>query len=422
MKVVIMAGGKGTRISSVASDIPKPMILINNKPILEHELLSLKSQGFNEIIIVTGHLGNIIEDYFKDGSKWGIHIKYYHESIPLGTAGSLYDLKDALSDDFLLLNGDIVFDVNFEKMIAFHTSKKADATLLTHPNSHPYDSALLITDDNKKVLKWLNKEEPRTIYKNRVNAGIHIISRSVIEKTLSCPGKYDLDRDILKPLVSFGNVYAYDSPEYVKDMGTPERYYNICQDFMEGRIHRKNLKNPQRAVFLDRDGTINKYKGFITDPSQIELLPGVAEAIKKINNIGYLAIVITNQPVIARGDCTLEELEQIHLKMETLLGEQGAYLDDIFFCPHHPDKGFEGEREEYKIECSCRKPKPGLLLQAARKYNIDLKNSYMIGDSLSDIQAGNAAGCKSILIGKPMDSNSVYCKSLLEFVEKFIED
>lgn len=422
MKVVIMAGGKGTRISSVASDIPKPMILIDNRPILEHELLNLKAQGFNEIIIVTGHLGNIIENYFKDGSKWGIHIEYYHESTPLGTAGSLYDLKDVLSDDFLLLNGDIVFDVDFEKMIAFHTSKKADATLLTHPNSHPYDSALIITDENKKVLKWLNKEEPRTIYKNRVNAGIHIISRSVIEKTLSHPGKYDLDRDILKPLVSFGNVYAYDSPEYVKDMGTPERYYSICQDFIEGRIHRKNLKNPQRSVFLDRDGTINKYKGFITDPSQMELLPCVAEAIKKINDIGYLAIVITNQPVIARGDCTLEELEQIHLKMETLLGEQGAYLDDIFFCPHHPDKGFEGEREEYKIECSCRKPKPGMLLQAAQKYNIDLKSSYMIGDSLADVQAGNAAGCKSILIGKPKDGDFEYCKDLLEFVKKFIGD
>ena len=205
-------------------------------------------------------------------------------------------------------------------------------------------------------------------------------------------------------------------------MGTPERYYSICQDFIEGRIHRKNLKNPQRSVFLDRDGTINKYKGFITDPSQMELLPGVAEAIKKINDIGYLAIVITNQPVIARGDCTLEELEQIHLKMETLLGEQGAYLDDIFFCPHHPDKGFEGEREEYKIECSCRKPKPGMLLQAAQKYNIDLKSSYMIGDSLADVQAGNAAGCKSILIGKPKDGDFEYCKDLLEFVKKFIGD
>ena len=125
---------------------------------------------------------------------------------------------------------------------------------------------------------------------------------------------------------------------------------------------------------------------------------GVAEAIKKINASGYLAIVVTNQPVIARGEVTFKELEEIHNKMETELGLRGAYLDAIYYCPHHPHKGYDGEVPELKIECDCRKPKPGMLLKAAIDYNIDLSQSYMIGDGENDIKAGLAARCKSILV------------------------
>ena len=160
-------------------------------------------------------------------------------------------------------------------------------------------------------------------------------------------------------------MFAYDSPEYVKDMGTPERYEAVCKDFENGTVKAKSLRNKQKAIFIDRDGTINRYIGFLRKPSELELLPGVIEAIRKINNSGYLAIVITNQPVIARGEVTVNQLQQIHNKMETILGDGGAYLDAIYYCPHHPDKGFEGEIPELKVQCNCRKPRPGMLLQAA---------------------------------------------------------
>ena len=205
--------------------------------------------------------------------------------------------------------------------------------------------------------------------------------------------KVDLDRDVLEPLIAEGGLMVYDSPEYVKDMGTPERYQSVSHDLKMGFVQAKNLKYKQKAVFFDRDGTINIYKGFITSAEDLELIPGIAEVIKRINESGYLTIVITNQPVIARGECTLEELDMIHKKMETLLGIQGAYIDDLFYCPHHPDKGFKGERAEYKIDCDCRKPKPGLLYQAAEKYNISLKDSYFIGDDERDMEAGRCAGC-----------------------------
>lgn len=406
MKVVIMAGGKGTRISSIASDIPKPMIPIDGMPVLEREIDSLRKQGFNDIIITVGHLGKIIMDYFGDGSKispitnepFGVNINYYFEAEPLGSAGALFKIKDKLTEDFLLLNADSIFDVDFNRFVDFHKKHGGLVTLFTHPNSHPYDSGLIISDKNGTVDRWLAKEEDRPeYYKNRVNAGLHILSPKVLDIEIST-SKIDLDRQILKPLAGTGKMFIYDSPEYVKDMGTPDRYYAVENDFVNGIVERKNLKNKQTAVFLDRDGTINKYQGFIKNIDDFELIPGVASAIKKLNKNGYLSVVVTNQPVIARGDISVDGLNEIHNKMETLLGNEGAYLDAIYYCPHHPDKGFEGEVLELKFDCDCRKPKPGMLLKAANDYNIDLEKSYMIGDSQNDILAGMNAGCKTILI------------------------
>lgn len=393
MKVVIMAGGKGTRITSVASDIPKPMILIDGKPVLEHEIECLRKQGFTDIILTVSHLGNVIMDYFQDGLKFGVHIEYYFEKQPMGNAGALFKIKDKLTEDFLLLNADAMFDVDFNRFVDFHKRHNALVTLFTHPNSHPYDSGLIISNEYNQVEKWLAKEDERPIYyKNRVNAGLHVISPEVLNQVIDTQ-KIDLDRQLLKPLAGTKKMYCYDSPEYVKDMGTPERYYAVCEDFKAGRVQSKNLSNKQKAIFLDRDGTINKYVGFLREIEQFELLPNTSEAIKKINDSGYLAIVVTNQPVVARGEVTFEQLDQIHNKMETLLGKDGAYLDGIYFCPHHPHKGFEGEIPELKVECECRKPKPGMLLQAAKDFNIDLSKSWMIGDSDNDILAGENAGC-----------------------------
>lgn len=424
MKTVIMAGGRGTRIASVANDVPKPMINICGKPILEHQIDNLKACGLTDIILVIGYLGEKIKDYFGDGSRFGVCIEYFIEDHPLGTAGALFKMPQ-LTEDFLLLCGDVIIDVDFNRFIAFHKEKKAWASLVAHPNGHPYDSSLLVTEieapkiaggmpvDTHRVICWMAKEDERLYYKNRVNAGIELISPELLKETMKnfvprhpeTPDKIDLDRDVLKTNIGSGRIYAYDTPEYVKDMGTPDRFFEVENDIKTGKVHAHNLKNRQKAIFLDRDGTINKMVGFITKPEQFELLPGVAKAIKAINKSGYLAIVITNQPVIARGDCTFEQLQTIHNKMETELGKEGAFVDAIYVCPHHTDKGFSGERPEYKCDCDCRKPKPGLLLQAAKDFNIDLSQSYMIGDSDRDVKAGENAGVKkAIKVGENMPS------------------
>lgn len=427
MKAVIMAGGKGTRIRSVAADIPKPMIPVEGKPVLLYQIENLRASGINDIILVTGYLGGSIREYFGDGSRFGVNISYFNEDRPMGTAGALYYLKEELADDFILLMGDLIMSVDLGRFIKAHRETGAMATLFVHPNSHPYDSDIIVTDDAENIedyykdicsIEYANagslkkirrpaaarvtgfigkKEERKKDYHNLVNSGIYVISGRLL-KDIPEPGesKVDLDRDVIRPAASRGGVYAYRSSEYVKDMGTPDRYEETALAVKSGLMLDKNLSNRQKCVFIDRDGTINKCEGFIKDKDQLKLLPGAAEAIKKLNASRYLCVLITNQPVIARGELSLEGLDELQKHLETCLGEGGAYLDGYYFCPHHSDSGFEGEVSELKFKCVCRKPEAGLLIKAADELNISLEDSYMIGDSTADILCGKRAGTRTI--------------------------
>lgn len=430
---VIMAGGKGSRLLSITNDeIPKPMVPVDGKPLLEYQVEKLKTYGIKKIVMIVGHLGEKIVDHFKDGKDFGVEIDYIFEKEPLGTAGAFYYLKDKIdAKDFMLVFGDIFFDMDFDRMEDFHFKNSALTTLLAHPNGHPYDSDLIQTDDTGRVIGFDSKHNVRDYwYDNMVNAGMYIINKRLLDLVKE-PVKTDFEKDILANQVELGaNIYAYHTPEYVKDVGTVDRINATVEELKSGLIQSKNLKNKQRAIFLDRDGTINVSKGFISKADDLELIPGTIDAIKAINKSGALAIVITNQPVIARGECSFEELHNIHNKLKTLLGEKGAFVDDIFYCPHHPDKGFEGEVPELKFDCECRKPKTGMIEEAVKKYNIDLSKSYMVGDSTMDLETARNAGIKSVLVntgfagndGKYDRSCDIDADNLFDAVEKIIKD
>ena len=403
MQAVIMAGGRGTRLAGAFPGLPKPLVPVCGKPVLLWQIEALKAQGVADIVLVTGYLAEQIEDTFGGGEAFGVRLTYYREETPLGTAGALYRLP--LREDFLLLNGDLIFDFDLPRMLAFHKENGALATLFAHPNNHPSQSTLIETDAKGRVLRFLPKENRTGCHANLCNAGIQMLSPELLRR-FPHTGRADLDRDILRPGVETGRVFAYKSYEYARDMGTPAWLQIVERDVAEGTVAAKNREKKQKAVFLDRDGTLNVKNGFITDPAQLELLPGAAAAVKKINEAGYLAVLATNQPVIARGECTEETLREIHNKLETLLGDGGAYLDAIYYCPHHPDKGFPGEIPALKIVCDCRKPAPGLLFRAAKDMNIDLAGSYMAGDSWRDIHTASNAGCTPVFIGETLPENA----------------
>ncbi len=416
MKIVIIAGGKGTRIASVANEIPKAMIPIDGKPVIEYQVELAKRYGFDDFIFIIGHLGEQIEEYFGDGSTRNVKIKYYKETQALGTAGALAYFKQDLQEDFFVFYGDTVMDFDMEKMMKFHVENKSDGTLFIHPNDHPYDSDIVEIDENARVQKIYIKPHPEGfVSRNLVNAALFIFSPKVLE-FIETGVKSHIEKDILPKCLNSGlKFYGYNSPEYIKDMGTPDRYNKVSGDVKSGKVSRLNWKYKRPAVFLDRDGVISKEIDLLHNAEQLELIEGAGEAIKYINEKGYLAIVVTNQPVIARNLCTLDELAYIHAKLETLLGKQHAYLNAIYFCPHHPDGGYPEERKEYKIKCECRKPAPGMLLEAMNDWNIDISNSVMIGDRNSDVIAGEKAGVKTSVM---IEQNKPY--ALLDALKKLI--
>lgn len=419
MKLVIIAGGKGTRLG--LKDIPKPMVKINDRPLLEHQIILAKKYGIDEIFILSGHLAHVIEDYFGDGSKWGVKIHHVIEPYPLGTAGSLKLLEGKLNDRFLVFYGDVVMDFDIKSFIDFDKQYDSVGTVIVHPNDHPYDSDLLEVDKNNKIINVLPKpHQDSQYYQNLVNAAVYIFSPEIfnyIEKGIS----QDFGKHIFSKVIkSSGTLIGYKTPEYIKDMGTADRFEAVKQDFVSGKVARLNKKNKRCCIFLDRDGVINKNMDSKPLCKDFELLAGVAEAIKNINKSDYLAVVVTNQPMIAKGFVSFEEVEKTHKKMETLLGNEHAYLNAVYYCPHHPEKGFEGEIPELKIDCECRKPKPGMLFKAAIDLNIDMETSWMIGDSKRDIEAGNNAGCRTIAIKKDLDADYI-AQDLKEAVNKILE-
>lgn len=401
MKIVIQAGGMGTRLREITGDrIPKPLTKLGGKTILEWQFEQLKRYGYTDIWLIVGHLGEMIEAYYGDGRREGLKISYVYEKKPLGSAGALYFLKDEIGEqDFLLLFGDIIFNIDIERMKKFHKHKAGIATLLVHPNSHPYDSDLVVLDGESRVQGFIPKnKECGTWYHNCVNAGIYILSGKML-KAVDNSKYLDLERDLLRKMLFRGEkIYGYRSLEYVKDAGIAERFYSVEKDLEREIPEKKSLRQKQKCIFLDRDGTVNQFKGLLFAERDMELIKGAAEGIRQINDSGYLVIIVTNQPVVARGRCSIQELDEIHKKLETLLGRQGAYLDDIIYCPHHPDAGYPEENPIYKVKCDCRKPQIGMINTMQKKYNIDLSASYMVGDTTVDIMTGINAGMHTVLL------------------------
>jgi histidinol-phosphate phosphatase family protein len=399
-QLAILAGGQGTRLRGVLGDLPKPMADICGKPLLERQIDLAVRYGFLRVTLLTSYRSRIISDYFGDGSRWGIHLDYLVDENSLGTAGAVLAGLGQFCENFILLYGDVVLDVQLETLWKKHLASGADATLLVHPNDHPQDSDLVEADSSGFIRAFHGYPHPKNVcYRNLVNAGLYVLKRSALEAWKKPGATGDFGKWLFPAMIAEGSrLLAYRSREYIKDMGTPARLEKVTRHFACGKVTARNFDHPSPAVFLDRDGTLNREVNWLSDPGQIALLPGAAQAIRSLNSSGWLAVLVTNQPVIARGECSEEDLEKIHARLEFLLGLEGAYLDAIYYCPHHPDKGFPNERTDLKIACTCRKPATGMIDLAARELNIDLSKSWFIGDTTTDMETARRAGLRSVLV------------------------
>ena len=406
IQIVILAGGKGTRLLDIAKGLPKPLVPINQVAVIEHQIRLAQSQGFSKATILLSYQAQKIIEYLENLDIDDFYLEYIIEEKARGTGGALLDCYNKLGSDFLVLYADTFILVDLPEFVKTYFSLKADinvgAQILVHPNSHPHDSDLVEMDDEGLVTGLHGYPREAGLHsKNMVNAACYMLSKEALDlcKKKSALPQCDIAKDLIPQMLKNGlKINGYETLEYIKDMGTPNRLAEVENSIDSGKLKNRSFSTTKEVVFVDRDGCLNHEVGRITDPNKLRLIAQSGAAIQLLNENSLPVICVTNQPGVARGDISATKLNEIHNYLDYLLGLEDAFLDDIFYCPHHPDRGYEGEVPNLKITCDCRKPEIGLFHAAAKKYRIDFKKSWMIGDMTSDVLAANKTGLKSILL------------------------
>ena len=401
-EVVIACGGMGTRLKEITNNYPKPLYPIRGKSTLERCLEQLSNNNFKNILITIGYKSSLFEKFITDfKNKYKISIELFLESSPLGECGALWLVKDKLLEDFIFINGDLIFSIDFERLNLFHKRLSSNLTLVTHTSDHPEDSDLVSVPNGTLIdqiyLKSSNRDNSNFAYLG--NAAIFVIKKTLLEK-IKAPNKENLKsvfHYIVKNAFDLNiNIYSYNTTEYIKDMGTIKRLKIVESDLKKNQLSIRNYKNKQKALFLDRDNTLIKCKmgQYILDINNIEFIDENIIQISSIAKDFNFVCLVTNQPSISMGKLSIRKLDYINSIIIKYCLSKGLKIDVVAFCPHHPHSGFQNEIQVLKKDCFCRKPNPGLLIEQSFFRNINLKKSLMIGDSENDLNAAKNAGCK----------------------------
>ncbi len=395
VQVVVLMGGLGTRLKEHTKQCPKSLVKVGSRPFFDYELDLLKQWGFRRFLFLIGYQADMIEEYYGDGSAQGISIEYCMDGEKLlGTGGAIRHALPYLDEDFLLIYGDSFMDINYEESVYryFKGKEKGQAALMTVLQNHDrFDKSNVILKDGEIVLYDKHHTVPEMDY---IDYGVCMYERALFE-SYEADTAFDI-AEIQTRLSKEGKLAAHIVTKRFYEIGSPES----LKEFTDYVVHR--FSEPHPAVFLDRDGVINEIVynedtellDSAANVSQFKMFPYVPSVIEKIREMGYYVFVVTNQPGAAKGKTTLCNLYDIN----TAFCEQ-VEVDDVFMCTHYPE-ALPMTKETYLIRtCNCRKPRPGLLENATKKYNIDLKRSYMVGDSYTDVLAGRAAGVKTVLLG-----------------------
>jgi histidinol-phosphate phosphatase family protein len=380
------------------------MVEVGGTPVLRQTVDRLRVAGIKEVLFAAGYRSEVIRDYFEQ-NDCGVQASVFVEDQPLGTAGCVQAMLPRLADRFVVLYGDVFVDFDVSELLDADATSSSAATLLVRASDHPWDSDLVKVDDAWRVTGFIRASEPREFPRNIANAAIYVVSRDVVS-LIPAGVKTDWVKDVFPSALRLGLplfAHPFSGNGFIKDMGTPQRLQAV-QNYLRDRERIQQARRhrlPIHTVFLDRDGVINEEVDLLVDPAELRLIPGVPSAIRKLNERGMKVVVITNQPVIARGLCTRDDLQAIHSRLSELLAIEGAHVDAIYYCPHHPETHHRdpGSVPELRVACECRKPAPGMLLQASRDLGIDLAASVFIGDRATDVKAAWRAGMRSVLVG-----------------------
>lgn len=393
-QAVILAGGAGTRLQPFTLKNPKPLIPINGKPFIDYLITLLKDQGIKEIILLIGYKGEKIIKHLGDGSKLNISIKYSYtpfknyQGEEIKSGARILNAHELLNNHFLLLYCDNYMNFNINKLKDLYSKKQADVLVSVFSN---FDSS---TKNNIQVNDGIVKKYDKTRFSknlNGVDIGFMIVNKEVLRHL---PEKNVKFEDIIFPYLIKQDKLA--------GFITNQKYYSIG-DHNRVKVTAKFLKS-KKFILLDRDGVINKKApkaDYVKNWSEFEFLPKAKEALKLLTDNKYEIFIISNQAGIARKIMTEDDLKNIHKRMISELRKIKVKISGIYYCPHGWDEN-----------CFCRKPKPGMLLQASREHLLDLSKAVFIGDDIRDKQAGDEAGCKTILVNKN--------NNLLSIVEKII--
>ena len=405
-QAVITVGGKGTRLKSLTGNTPKPLYPIEGFSCLERCFINFKKSEIKEVFLLTSYdIDSFKAQHNYLSNKYEIDLRIFQEKTPLGECGGLWNIKQFLNEDFLFLGGDLIWDVDIKRINDFHKLNGSTVTLATHITSHPYDSDLIIESQTKEIKKFLCKPHAENNLTSAFlgNAGISIINRKFLEK-ISPPDKPISFFNYLSQLKKNNQIriFSYNTSEFIKDIGTLDRFKKTEILLKTQNIQLSSYLREQKALFLDRDGTLIEcaQKEYILKKEQIRYKKKVLDFIKSIISSYTICIIVTNQPQISMGLTNFDQVSDINGKIINDLFAFGIKIDLFTLCPHHPHSGFEGEINNLKWNCFCRKPEPGLILAEAYRRNINLEKSLFIGDSINDEIASRKARCNFLNVSE----------------------
>ncbi|MBS5861578.1 HAD-IIIA family hydrolase [bacterium] len=367
-QAVILAGGFGTRLAHVVSDVPKPMAPIAKKPFLEYVVKTLKNQGFDSFVFLTGYKSEIIEKHFKK-LKNAILIK---EETALGTGGAILNAYNYLEDEFFVINGDTFFDIDYSLLEDFSKDKPCTIALRYTNNISRY--GMVEINDDFKTTSFVEKGSlPENRIDGYINGGIYYLKKEVLKNFVkNFNGEFiSLETEIFPKLLSSDKLYGLPLGGCFIDIGIPQDY-SKAQELIPSWIKKK----AKPALFIDKDGTLIVNTEY-PHGRDFQIIESTIDIVKKYSEQGYHIVMVTNQAGVAKEKFSFTDMQENFEGIKEFYKTKGLKFDDIEFCPFHKD----GTRIEYHFDTILRKPNPGMILKACDSLKIDLKNSIMIGDN-----------------------------------------